>query len=183
VPSALAAHYAQALADAVFAPNSGLSPQDAVEQFGSAESMIGGSKQLNLALLSPAVSKQKKQAVISKLSDALGLHRLFRNFLLVIVSHRRVLELKSMRESFEEVVDERLGWVRAEVASAHELGVAQREEIERAIGSQLGKFIRATYVVDASLISGVRARVASKEYDATVRGKLDNMRQRLAANL
>ncbi len=181
--NALSVHYAEALADAVFAPNAGVSPQDAVTQFRAAESMITGSRQLHFALLSPAVSRQKKQAVIVKLSDILGLPRVIRNFLLVVISHRRVLDLKAMRESFEEVVDSRLGWVRAEIASAHEVPAAQREEIERALGSKLGKFIRATYVVDPSLIGGVRARVASKEYDATVRGKLDNMRQRLAANL
>jgi F-type H+-transporting ATPase subunit delta len=181
--NALSGHYAEALADAVFAPNSGITPKDAVEQFRSAESLITGSKQLQLALLSPAVNRVKKQSVIAKLSDALQLHRVIRNFLLVVISHRRTLELKAMRESFEDVVDSRLGWVRAEIASAHEVAQPQREEIERALGSQLGKFIRATYVVDPSLIGGVRARVASKEYDATVRGKLDNMRQRLAANL
>lgn len=183
MPNALAFHYGKALADAVFAPDSGLSPQDAVTQLRSAETMVGESKPLQLALLSPAVGKVRKQAVLSKLSEQLGLHRIIRNFLLVVVSHRRSLELKAMRESFEEVVDERLGWVKAEIASAHEVGPVQREEIERALGQQLGKFIRPTYVVDASLISGVRARVASKEYDATVRGKLDKMHQRLAANL
>jgi F-type H+-transporting ATPase subunit delta len=180
---ALSVHYAQALADAVFGTNSGLSPQDAVEQFRSAESTITGSKSLHLALLSPAVNKQRKQSVISKLGEALQLHRIIRNFLLVVVSHRRILDLKAMRESFEEVVDSRQGWVQAEIASAHEVKKPQREEIERALGTQLGKFIRATYIVDPSLIGGVRARVASKEYDATVRGKLENMRQRLAANL
>jgi len=181
--NALSVHYAQALADAVFAPDSGLSPKDAVEQFRYAENMITASHDLHTAMLSPAVSREKKQAVISKLSDMLGLHRVVRNFLLVVILHRRMLDLKAMRESFEEVVDSRLGWVRAEIASAHEVAAPQREEIERALGSRLGKFIRATYVVDPSLIGGVRARVASKEYDATVRGKLDNMRQRLAANL
>ena len=181
--NALSSHYAQALADAVFAPNSGISAEDAVKQFREAESMVTGSRQLHMALLSPAVSKQRKQDVIAKLSEMLGLHRVVRNFLLVVVTHRRVLELKAMRESFEDVVDERLGWVRAEIASAHEVAPAQREEIERALGTKLGKFIRATYVVDPSLIGGVRARVASKEYDATVRGKLEHMRQRLASNL
>jgi F-type H+-transporting ATPase subunit delta len=136
---------------------------------------------LQLALMSPAVNKERKQAVIAKLSEMLGLHRVIRNFLLVVISHRRSLDLKAMRESFEQVVDERLGWVRAEIASAHEVAGPQREEIERALGLQLGKFIRAFYVVDTSLIGGVRARVASKEYDATVRGKLENMRQRLAS--
>jgi F-type H+-transporting ATPase subunit delta len=180
---ALSTHYAQALADAVFAPNAGLDPRAAVQQLRSAESLLSHSKQLQLALLSPAVNKTRKQAVIGKLAQEMGLHRVLRNFLLVVVSHRRIADLKAMRDSFEEVVDERLGWVKAEIESAHEMGAAEREHIERALGERLGKFIRATYVVDASLLGGVRARVASKEYDATVRGKLEIMRQQLGSTL
>ncbi len=69
---ALATHYARALADAVFAPNSGLPPQDAVQQLREAVSLIAGSKDLERAMLSPAVMKTRKAAVISKLADSLG---------------------------------------------------------------------------------------------------------------
>ena len=177
---ALAGHYAGALADAVFAPNSGLPAETAVTQLRDAETMVSGSKELQLAFDSPAVGKQRKMAVIAKLADMLELHRLVRNFLLVVVTHRRTRDLRDMRQHFEQVVDARLGWVPAEVTSARELGEPQRKEIERVLGSKLGKFIRATYNVDAGLIGGLRARVASREYDASVRGKLESMRQRLA---
>ena len=46
MPTALSKHYAQALADAVFAPDSGLKPELAVEQVSAAEQMILGSKEL-----------------------------------------------------------------------------------------------------------------------------------------
>jgi len=179
---ALSTHYARALADAVFGPNSGLSPQDAVTQLANAESVITGSKDLQTALLSPAINRNRKVAVISKIADILGLHRIVRNFLLVVVTHRRTHELRSIRQEFELVIDERLGWVRAEITSGRELTKAQREEIERVLGGKLGKFIRADYNVDPAVLAGVRARVASKEYDATLKGKLDHMRQRLHAD-
>jgi F-type H+-transporting ATPase subunit delta len=178
--AALAGHYASALADAVFAPNSGLSAENAVTQLREAEALVSGSKELQLALGSPAVGKQRKTAVIAKLADLLELHRLVRNFLLVVVAHRRTRDLRDMRQHFEAAVDARLGWVPAEVTSARELGEQQRQEVERILGTKLGKFIRATYGVDAGLIGGLRARVASREYDASVRGKLESMRQRLA---
>ena len=180
---ALATHYARALADAVFAPNSGLSPEDAVGQMASVDSLISGSPELKRALLSPAVNKREKSAVISKLADEVGLNRLVRNFLLVIVSHRRVHEISGIRQEFQAVVDERLGWVPADITSAQELTPEQKGEIERALGSKLGKFIRANYRVDSGLLAGLRARVASKQYDASLRGKLESMRQRLAAGL
>lgn len=178
---AVASHYANALADAVFKPNSGLSPKDAVEQFREIERIFSESKVLERALLSPAVKRPRKEAVIVRIADDLGLHRLIKNFLLVIVSHRRTSQLSLMRREFEAVVDERLGWVPAEITSAKELSAQEREEVERALGTKLGKFIRAHYTIDPNLLAGVRARVASKEYDATLRGSLEQLRQRLVA--
>ncbi|HEY3936503.1 MAG TPA: ATP synthase F1 subunit delta [Bryobacteraceae bacterium] len=180
---ALAAHYARALADAVFATGSGLPPQEAITQLRAAEALVSESKLLQQALLSPAVTKVRKKAVIAELADRLSLHRVIRNFLLVVVTHRRTHELRAMRRQFEAVVDERLGWVPADIASAKDLNQEQRTEIERILGEKLGKFIRPAYSVDPALLAGVRARVASREYDATLRGKLESMRQRLAANL
>jgi len=180
---ALAYHYAHALADAVFAPNSGLSPKEAGSQLETAADLVANNKELHIALQSPAVSKSRKEAVIARLADDLGLHRLIKNFLLVIVSHRRTLELPAMKKSFELIADERSGWIPADITSAHELSPAQREQIERVLGSHLGKFIRAHYTVDPVLIAGLRVRVADMEYDASIRGKLEGMRERLVARL
>jgi F-type H+-transporting ATPase subunit delta len=180
---AVSRHYAGALANAVFARGSGLSAEQAVEQLNAVTSLISGSKELQVVLLSPAVTKSRKQAVITRLVDELGVHRLIRNFLLVIASHRRIRDLKEIQKNFNLIVDERLGWIPAEIASAKELAPEQREQIERVLGSKLGKFIRAQYKVEPTLIGGVRARVASREYDATIRGKIDSLRQRLVAHL
>jgi len=181
VNGAVATHYASALADAVFRPNSGLPPQDAVNQLRVVDSLFSESKLLERALLSPAVKRQRKQAVVGRIADELGLHRLIRNFLLVIVSHRRTSDFSAMRREFEAVVDDRLGWIPADITSAKELSAQQKEQIERALGSKLGKFIRAHYAVDPGLLAGVRARVASREYDASLRGSLEQMRRRLVA--
>ena len=101
-------------------------------------------------------------------------------FLLVVVSHRRIHELPSMRRSFEAAVDERLGFIPAEIASAKDLSGEQKQEIEHTLAAKLGKSIRANFQTDPTLIAGIRARVASREYDASVKGKLESMRQRLA---
>jgi F-type H+-transporting ATPase subunit delta len=179
--NALAGHYAEALANAVFASDSGLTPAEANQQLKNSIDLLQESKDLERVLLSPAVTKTRKQAVIGKLADMLGLHRLIKNFLLVVVSHRRTRELPSIQESFDLIVDERTGWLSADITSAHELNSEQREQIERALGTKLGKFIRGHYRVDPAVIGGIRAHVASVEYDATVRGSLENMRSRLMA--
>jgi len=135
---------------------------------------------LEHVLLSPAVSKPRRKAVVEKMAGEMELNRLIRNFLLVVVTHRRIHELPSMRRSFEAAVDARLGFVPAEIASAKDLTAEQKQQIERTLEAKLGKSIRANYQIDPTLIAGIRARVASREYDASVKGKLESMRQQLA---
>ena len=180
MPDSLSVHYAAALANAVFAPNSGITPEEAMAQLRTAETLLTSSKPLEHALLSPAVGKARKKTVVEKLATEMGLHKLIRNFLLVVVTHRRTHEIPAIRNSFESAVDARLGWVPADIASAKDLSDEQKKDIERSLGAKLGKSIRATYQVDPTLIGGIRARVASREYDASVKGKLESMRQRLA---
>ena len=57
----------------------------------------------------------------------MALHRLIHNFLLVVVTHRRTREMPAIRRSFEAAVDERLGWVPAEIASAKDLSDEQKK--------------------------------------------------------
>lgn len=176
---AVPTHYAEALANAAFRPDSGLEPGEAVSQLKRIEQLFGESKDLRLVLNSPAVNKKRKVAVLSRLAEEMNLHRLVRNFVMVVATHGRTARWKEIEERFEEIVDERLGWVRAEIASAQELTPQQREEVERALGAKLGKFIRADYTIEPTLLDGIRARVAAKEYDASLRGKLESMRRQL----
>jgi len=176
---ALSDHYAHALADAVFADASGLAPKEAIKQLNAAADLLQSSEQLRLILLSPAVPRAKKTQIIGRLLDEQGVHRLIRNFLMVIVEHRRTGELDRIQGSFEEAVDERQGFVRAEIVSAYELTEAQRQELLHALGTKAGKFIRPVYKIDKNILGGVIARLGSKEYDGSLTGRLAAMRRRL----
>ncbi len=61
-----------------------------------------------------------------------------RNFILVLSYHRRAAALAQMVVAFELLLDERLGFVRAEVRSAFELLPAQRDEDLGTIGKTGG---------------------------------------------
>jgi len=62
-----------------------------------------------------------------------------RNFLFIVIDHRRVHELKSIIEAFENLADKRLGFVRADVASATEMPEAQRKVLEAQLSRLAGK--------------------------------------------
>ena len=153
--SVVATRYAHALAEVALAPGSGLEPAAALEQIRRVEDLMRESAELRHVMLSPAVSSAKKRAVMAQFGASLGLDRKIRNFLFVIIDHRRMHQLTGIREAFETALDERLGFVRADVSSVSELTEAQRGALQAELEKITGRRVRARYAVDRSLIGGV----------------------------
>jgi F-type H+-transporting ATPase subunit delta len=179
--SALAKRYAEALADVVAAAGSKLRPEDAVEQLRAFEAALEASADLREALSTPAVPPGRKKAVIGRIADVLNLSRATRNFLFVLVDHRRIPLFAEIAQTFELVVDGRLGFARAEVRAAQPLSESQREELSAALERLTGKRVRMKHALDDSLIGGVMAKIGSTVYDGSVRGRLEALERRLAA--
>jgi F-type H+-transporting ATPase subunit delta len=179
--SALGNRYAHALADVVTAPGSALRADIAVAELRTFEAAQNSSAALRNALASPAVPASRKRAVVARLVDALKLSRITRNFLYVLVDKRRIGMLSEIVHSFEEIIDERLGFARAEITSALELSEEQRGLLNRDLERLTGKKIRMRFAVDQKLIGGVVARIGSTIYDGSVRGQLQTIGRRLAA--
>jgi len=178
--SAVAMRYASALADVVTAGKGGSSADRALAELRSFEEVLRSSWELSNALSSPAVPPSRKRAVVGRLADDLKISQIERNFLFVLIDHRRIAALAEIIHSFEIVADERLGFARADVSSARELDEAQRRALVARLESISGKRIRARYRVDESLIGGVVAQIGSTVYDGSVRGQLQGLGRRLA---
>ena len=179
--SAVATRYANALADVVTASDSPLSPQDAVAQLRAFESVLESSSELRNALITPAVPASRKKAVVARVVEILRLSNIARNFLFILVDRRRIAALGQIVGSFELIVDERLGFARAEVSSARELSEPLRAALNAELERLTGRRIRARYAVDSPLIGGVVARIGSTVYDGSVRGQLKSLERLLSA--
>jgi F-type H+-transporting ATPase subunit delta len=178
--SAAASRYARAFADVVMAPGSQLQPADAIAQLRAIEDVVEQSGDLRHALSSPAVRAVQKRAVIGRFAEELRLSSVTRNLLFVLIDHHRIAILSHVREAFEAEVDQRLGFVRAEVVSARTLDPAQTAALEAGLTQMTGKQVRARFEVDPSLIGGVLARIGSTVYDGSIRGQLDKLRRQIA---
>jgi F-type H+-transporting ATPase subunit delta len=174
--------YANALADVVLAHDSEVPAADALAQLRTFYASASAVPQLQAVLASPAVSKDRKRAVIRAIAAALGLSRTVLNFLLVLSDRRRWAALHEVIEALDAALDNHLGFERAQVKSAYALSDPQRDELERELARIAGRKVRLSVAVDPELIGGVTARVGSTVYDGSVRGHLAKMRQDLAAN-
>lgn len=181
ISSAVVNRYANALVDVVVSPSAGIDPALAVQQLRAFLAAVQSAPELRIVLASPAVSMARKRAVVRRVAEALELERVVRNFLLVLTDHRRAGAIAEMVEAFDVLLDERLGFVRAEVHSAFELSQAQRESLSQVLAELARSKVRMHFSVDPELIGGVTAHLGSKVFDGSVRGRLSKMRERLLA--
>lgn len=177
MPRAVTSRYASALAEVVAA--SPLSAETVAAELKSFTAAMDSSAELRNALESPSVAPGRKRAVISRLSEMLGLSRIVKNFLLVSSDHRRTHELPEIIQSFEAQIDARLGIVRAGVSSAASLEPGQENALSDGLAKVTGKQVRLVSQVDPALIGGVSVRIGSTVYDGSVRGRLEAMGRRL----
>ena len=177
--SAIGSRYAKALIEVVLGPGSPVDPKKALEELRGVESMIAASTPLHIALLSPAVPPSRKRAVVGRLIEPMAVSKAVRNFLFVVIDHRRIHQLKAIVDEFDTLLDERLGFVRAGVFSASALSAAQKSSLEVQLSRLSGKKAKLTFSIEPALIGGVVARVGSKLYDGSVRGQLERLRVKL----
>src|SRR5215469_7044718 len=149
--TAVGRRYARALMEVVTSASMKMDPAKALEELNAINEMIGGSDDLRNALLSPAVSVPRKRAVLARLLQPFGASHAVRNFLFVVIDHRRIGELPLIVDAFSALLDERLGFVRADVASAHLLTDAQKGNLETELSKLSGKRAKLTFIIDPSL--------------------------------
>jgi len=179
--SVVSARYARALVDVVTEPASKTDPQQVLSQLRAVQHLIQESPILQNALASPAVAPSRKRAVMRRLLDPMGVLEKVRNFVYVVIDHRRAHEFASIVDAFETLLDERLGFVAAEVRSATSLTPAQTAQLEAQVSRLAGKKAKLKFLSDPTLIGGVVARVGSTVYDGSVRGQLERLRTKLGA--
>jgi len=178
--SVAATRYAKALADVVVLAD-GFDANQVLSQLRAVEGLIDGSADLRNALASPAVPPARKRAVLGRLLDPMDVIKQVRNFIFLISDHRRISEFGSIIEAFEHRMDERLGFIRADVSSAHEISDAQKSALEAQLSRLSGRKAKIRFMTDPSLLAGLVAKVGSTVYDGSARGQLERLRVKLGS--
>ena len=133
--------------------------------------------ELRALLENPEIDHRAKQAAIGELTS--GADELVRNFLLVLVEKGRAAQLEEIAEEFETLVAAEEGRLEVELTTAYELSDDEADQIVRQIEQSSGRKVDATRKVDPSLIGGFVLQAGSMRVDASVRGRLQRLRQEL----
>ena len=176
--ASVASRYARALVEVVLEQK--IDADIARLQLHSILDAVNESVELRRVWESPAVLPNQKRAVLDGIAKQIGAVKPIRNFIAVLIDHRRIPMLNDIVRQFEAEMDAQLGFVEVEISSARTLTPGEKRDIENRVERMTGKKVRPRYSSNPELLGGVSIRVGSTIYDGSVRGQLEKMRQELS---
>ena len=142
----------------------------------SLKAMKADSPDLRALLGSPAFSAQDKQKGLLAIADAAKFNPITKKFIGLLTANRRAGALMSAVAAFEKLSADYRGVVSATVTTAVALTAAQSKGVAAALRQALGKDPEIETRVDPALLGGIKVRVGSRLYDASLRSKLDSLK-------
>jgi F-type H+-transporting ATPase subunit delta len=132
------------------------------------------------ALVNPAVPAATRIELAERiLGDRVGDRPL--NLVRLLLRRGRIDLLPQVAHEFRRLYERREGIVRAEITSASPLGEADLLAIRERLAGMSGGRIEASVRVDPQLLGGITVRLGDRFIDGSVRGRLERLRDRLAA--
>jgi F-type H+-transporting ATPase subunit delta len=133
--------------------------------------------ELRAVLENPEIDAQAKAAI---LSDILGEgDPLVSNFLRLLAEKGRSGEVEEIAREYGALVDAEQRVLNVELTTAIELSEEEANDLVRKIQEASGHTVEATRSVDPDLIGGIVLQAGSLRVDASVRGRLQRLRQEL----
>jgi F-type H+-transporting ATPase subunit delta len=175
--AAMAGRYARAFADVV--EKQKIDPEKAMRELDEMAALVAQSAALRNVLLNPAVEHKQKLALLDAIVKRIGAAKLLRNFVAVLIDHKRIHQMGDIAALFKQELDERMGIAQARVSSFRALSETEKQSLERRLTAVTGKTVRATYAEDPSLLGGALVRVGSTIYDGSVRGQLQRIKDQI----
>jgi F-type H+-transporting ATPase subunit delta len=165
--------YAQALFD--LAKDEGQIP--AVEaDLKAFKGLYAESKDLRTLIGSPVFAAEDKAKGLNAVAERAEFGQLTRKFIGFVAGQRRVAALPSIITSFEALSAAHRGVVAAQVTTAIALTPEQAKGLQSALRQALGKDPEIETRVDPSILGGLKVRVGSRLYDASLKSKLDSLK-------
>ncbi len=166
--------YAQSLVDATKERDS---LERVREEFGDFVEAVRSSDELRGLLRSPEIDRRvKRDALDGVLSEA---DELFRNFVRLVAEKNRIGELEEIHEEFERLCAAEERVLQLALTTAVEISDEEADEIARRIEEASGRPVSIVRETDPSLIGGLVLQADSLRVDASVRGRLNQLRQEL----
>ena len=139
---------------------------------------IAGSEDLAALLGNPEIDSRVKADVLARIAE--GSDERVVNFVRLLAEKGRSAQLPGIAAEFDALVAAEEQILDVQVTTAHELSDKEFGRILGQIEKGSGRRVQGTRSVDEDLIGGLVLQAGSLRLDASVRGRLERLRQELS---
>jgi len=138
-----------------------------------------GSKEFAGFLTNPLLSREQQASLMEAMLSNIGAHAITQKFAGLLARQKRLPALCEIAELFSEAAAKSRGEISAEIISANELKVAEANAIADKLSKAYGQKITVKTRVNPELLGGLVVRIGSKQFDGSVSGKLQRLKNSL----
>jgi F-type H+-transporting ATPase subunit delta len=148
-------------------------------QFDEFAAAVAGSDDLRRFLRNPQLEPQAKLTTLEDLLE--GSDEILLNFIRLLVEKDRIAEVEDVHEEWTRLLARQERILELELQTAVELDDEEAAKVVEQIENASGRKVVASRTVDPDLIGGLVVQAGSVRLDASVRGRLDQLREELLA--
>jgi F-type H+-transporting ATPase subunit delta len=150
---------------------------DAVERdLQQLRALLAESRDLRRLLSSPGFTADDQARGLNAVAERAGFTPLTRKLLGLLAANRRAAAAQPTADAYIRMARARRGVVGAEVTTAAPLTDVQAEGVRAALRQALGKDPEITTRVDPRILGGLRVKVGSRLFDASLKSRLDQLK-------
>jgi F-type H+-transporting ATPase subunit delta len=131
-----------------------------------------------LFLADPGISQDARAKVLTDTFRG-KVSPLMWNFLGVLNLKNRLPLLRQIIAAYDDLLDEKFGKIEVDVTTAHKLSPDDLENVRTRVSTALKKDAVIHQYVDESIIGGMQLRVGDQLIDASVKSKLQAIKQKM----
>jgi F-type H+-transporting ATPase subunit delta len=135
--------------------------------------------ELRTVLRNPQLDPRTKIELLDEVDG--GADGLVRNFLRLVTEKGRIGEIEEIAREFDRLIAAEERRLNVELTTARELSDTEARALVKQIEEASGRTVEATRKVDPDLIGGFVLQAGSMRVDASVRGRLNRLRQELVS--
>ena len=122
---------------------------------------------------SPAIMLDEKLSLID--NSMSSCEEYVKNFVKILCEKHSVFQFEDCVKAYSKEYDKHHNIIRSVVISAVKLSDSQLEKMKIALEKKSGKTVFLENEIDPSLIGGVVLRTEGKQFDGSIKGRLDSM--------
>ena len=149
---------------------------ETAEALRNIKTLLDNSDDMARLVRSPIFSAGEQSAALSAIAGQAAIPPLTANFLQLLVRNRRLFALRDIIAGFGKLLANHRNEVVAEITSAISLTGEQTEELKATLRAKTGKDILVNMRVDPALLGGLVVKIGSQMIDASIRTRLNSLK-------